>query len=110
MDWVKGANVIGDTSVESIDRSVSGGIMIPRIESLKTRENYQLEILFENGECVLYDVGADIATISDFEVLKFEPHFFENVQVDETRTCVYWNDRIDLPSDTLLEYGKRMTN
>ena len=79
--------------------------MIPRIESIKTRANYQLEILFKSGERVLYDVGDDIATISEFAVLKTEPHLFENVQVDESRTCVYWNDRVDLPSDTLLEYG-----
>lgn len=27
------------------------------------------------------------------------------VIIDKSRTCVYWNDRIDLPSDTLYEYG-----
>ena len=27
------------------------------------------------------------------------------VKIDKSRTCVYWNDRIDLPSDTLYEYG-----
>ena len=82
--------------------------MIPRIDSIKARENYHLEICFKSGECVLYDVGDDIATISEFEVLKTEPHLFENVQVDDSRTCVYWNDRVDLPSDTLLKYGKRV--
>ena len=29
----------------------------------------------------------------------------EQVQLDESRTCVYWNDYINLPSDTIYEYG-----
>ena len=82
--------------------------MIPKIASIKAKENFCLEVLFKRGERVLYDVGDDISTISEFEVLKTEPHLFENVQVDESGTCIYWNDRIDLPSDTLLEYGKRV--
>ena len=40
-------------------------------------------------------------------VLKTEYGLFENYQLDESRTCVYWNDRVDLPSDTLLEYGTK---
>ena len=31
---------------------------------------------------------------------------FEQVQLDESRTCVFWNDDIDLPSDAIYEYGK----
>ena len=26
--------------------------------------------------------------------------------MDQSRTCVYWNDEINLLSDTLYEYGK----
>lgn len=81
---------------------------MPRIKSIKTKDNFQLEIWFESGECVIYDLNDDIETIEDFGVLKTEPHLFENVQVDESRTCIYWNDRVDLPSDTLLEYGTRV--
>ena len=29
----------------------------------------------------------------------------ENAQLDTSRTCIYWNDRIDLPSDAIYEYG-----
>ena len=81
---------------------------MPRIDSIETKENYQLIIWFKSGECVIYDVNEDIEAIEDFKVLKTEPHLFENVQIDESRTCIYWNDRVDLPSDTLLEYGKRI--
>lgn len=30
---------------------------------------------------------------------------FQQVQLDESRTCIYWNDEIDLPSDTVYDYG-----
>ena len=30
----------------------------------------------------------------------------ENVQLDSSRTCVYWNERVNRPSDTILEYGQ----
>ena len=28
--------------------------------------------------------------------------------LDESRTCIYWNDRIDLASDSVYEYGKEI--
>ena len=82
--------------------------MIPRIETVEVKNNYNLLIHFKSGETVIYDVEDDINTIEEFSVLKTEPRLFDHVQVDESRTCVYWNDRIDLPSDTLLEYGQRV--
>ena len=82
--------------------------MIPRIESIEPRDNYTLFIRFRSGEQVVYDVGEDIETIESFKVLLSEPHLFQNVQVDESRTCVYWSDRVDLPSDTILEYGQKI--
>ena len=82
--------------------------MIPRIKSIQPRENYKLFVVFDSGESIIYDVGEDIAQIPDFSVLKTEYGLFENLQLDESRTCVYWSDRVDLPSDTLLEYGKKI--
>ena len=78
--------------------------MIPRIKKLETRD----EVGFDSGETAVYDVNDDILNIPDFSVLKTETGLFENAQVDESRTCVFWNDRVDLPSDTLLEYGQRI--
>ena len=36
--------------------------------------------------------------------------FVKQVQLDESRTCVFWSEDIDLPSDTLYEYGKPAPN
>ena len=82
--------------------------MIPRIKTIESREGYKLFVVFDGGERVLYDVNEDIRDLSDFSVLKTETGLFDNFQVDESRTCVYWSDRVDLPSDTLLEYGERL--
>ena len=79
--------------------------MIPRIKSIKPLRDYVLDIIFDDGKHCLYDVKDDINTIKQFEDLKTVRGLFKQVQLDKSRTCVYWNDYIDLPSDILHEYG-----
>lgn len=67
--------------------------------------DFLLLIEFDGGERVLYDMKDDIKTLPDFKILESENGLFENFQLDSSRTCVSWSDRVDLPSDTLLEYG-----
>ena len=78
---------------------------LPRIKNIEALPNYLLSVVFDDGKAVVYDVGEDIEQIEEFRVLKQIPHLWEQAQVDISRTSVYWNDRIDLPSDTLYEYG-----
>lgn len=80
--------------------------MIPRIKTVTPSDDFILRIVFDDGEIVLYDVKDDIANIKAFKELEDEEGLWENVRLDTSRTCVYWNDRIDLPSDTLYEYGQ----
>lgn len=79
--------------------------MIPRIKELKPLDDYVLQVGFDDGKEVLYDVKDDISNIPQFADLKKIYGLFQQVQVDESRTCVYWSDDIDLPSDTIYEYG-----
>ena len=79
--------------------------MIPRIKYVQPMDNFILYVHFDDEQKVMYDLKYDIQQISDFKVLLTEEKLFENVQLDTSRTCVYWNDRIDLPSDILMEYG-----
>ncbi len=81
--------------------------MIPRIKKLKPQRDYKLDVVFDDGEEVVYDVLDDINTIEDFKDLLHIKGLFESVQLDTSRTCVFWNDRIDLASDTIKEYGVR---
>ena len=99
---------VNQRSIINIYKRRKAIIMIPRIKKLETKADYKLVVSFDSGETVVYDVNDDILNIPDFSVLKTEKGLFENAQIDESRTCVFWNDRVDLASDTLLEYGRRV--
>ena len=79
--------------------------MIPRIRVLQPIDDYCLSVVFDDGKKVVYDVKSDIDEIESYKALATVPGLFRSVQLDESRTCVFWNDEIDLPSDTLYEYG-----
>ena len=79
--------------------------MIPRIKMVEPLPDYKLKVLFDDGKTVIYDVKEDIETIESYKDLATVHGLFQQVQLDESRTCVYWNDQIDLPSDTIYEYG-----
>ncbi|MCR4665093.1 MAG: DUF2442 domain-containing protein [Paludibacteraceae bacterium] len=79
--------------------------MIPRIKSYQPLADYRLLVSFDDGRRVCYDVAEDIKTLPAFHDLETEYGLFENAQLDASRTCIYWNDRIDLPSDAIYEYG-----
>ena len=81
-------------------------IMIPRIKKISVLDNYVLFVEFDDGYKVLYDVKDDIKAIPSFRALVDVYGLFKQVQLDSSRTCVYWNDEIDLASDSIYEYGK----
>lgn len=79
--------------------------MIPRIKKLEPLENYLLHVIFDDGKEVIYDVKDDIKNIPDYSVLMTTYGLFKQVQLDQSRSCVFWNEYIDLPSDAIYEYG-----
>ena len=80
--------------------------MIPRIKEVKPLPDYSLSVTFDDGKSVIYDVKDDINQLEDYKDLVTVHGLFNHVQLDESRTCVFWNDRIDLPRDTIYEYGE----
>ncbi len=68
-------------------------------------ENFLLAVEFDDGHKVIYDVKEDIDTLPSFRALQDVYGLFNQVQLDSSRTCVYWNDEIDLASDSIYEYG-----
>ena len=72
-------------------------------------EGYFLSVVFDDGRKVLYDMNEDIEAIPSFRALKTIHGLFLQVQLDKSRTVVYWNDYIDMPSDTIYEFGKSMS-
>ena len=83
--------------------------MIPRIKSVKPMKDYVLNVIFDNGKNVLYDMNEDIDTLAGYGDLKSVYGLFAQMQVDDSRTCVFWNENIDLPSDIIYEYGKELS-
>ena len=79
--------------------------MIPRIKSISPMSDFKLLVDFDEGRRVIYDVAEDIRNIEAFEELQTLDGLFNNARLDSSRTCVVWNERIDLPSDTIYEYG-----
>lgn len=79
--------------------------MIPRIKNVTPMPNYCLHVVFDDGKAVLYDVKEDINQIESYRDLQTVHGLFDQVQLDQSRTCVFWNDWIDLPSDMIYEYG-----
>ncbi len=67
--------------------------------------NYQLAAAFDDGRKVIYDVKDDMK-LPGYQLLAEVPGLFQQVQLDESRTCVFWSDDIDLPSHAVYEYRK----
>ena len=82
--------------------------MIPRIKKLQPIEDFRLLVEFDDGKRVLYDVNSDMNDIPSYQDLKNIKGLFNSVQVDASRTCVFWTDDIDLPSNIIYEYGESL--
>nr|DAU15089.1 MAG TPA: Protein of unknown function (DUF2442) [Caudoviricetes sp.] len=80
--------------------------MIIRIREVKPLDNFILLVTFDDGKIVEYDMKEDIRELPEYCDLQTIPKLWEHVRLDSSRTCVYWNDYIDLPSDIIYEYGK----
>jgi len=79
--------------------------MVQRIKSVQPLPDYLLSIVFDDGRHVLYDVKEDMH-LPGYDALRSITGLFQQAKLDQSRTCVYWNDDIDLPSDILYEYGR----
>lgn len=79
--------------------------MIPRIKNFRVLDDYKLYVEFDDGYKVMYDVMDDIRTLPSFQPLLNVYGLFKQVQLDTSRTCLFWNDEIDLASDCIYEFG-----
>ena len=79
--------------------------MIPRIKTVEPMEDYILKVSFDDGKCVFYDTKTDMEEIPSYHDLKDIYGLFKQVKLDQSRTFLFWNDYIDLPSDAIYEYG-----
>ena len=80
--------------------------MLIRIKEIAPLSDYRLSVLFDDGKRVLYDVAEDMRQIPDYQILREIPGLFQQVQLDKSRTCVFWNEEVDLAGDAIYEYGQ----
>lgn len=78
--------------------------MIQHITYLEPLQDYRLFVQFDDGKQVIYDVKEDMS-LPGYNALREITGLFDQVQLDESRTCIYWNDEIDLPADAIYDYG-----
>ena len=81
--------------------------MIQRIKTIKPMPDYVLLVSFEDWKQVLYNVKEDF-NLPEYNSLQSINGLFNQVQLDESRTCVFWTKNVDLPSDIIYEYGKQL--
>ena len=78
--------------------------MIQRIRTVIPLSDFRLSVLFDDGKKVIYDVKEDME-LPGYQALRNVCGLFQQVNLDESRTCVFWNEDIDLPSDVIYQYG-----
>lgn len=83
--------------------------MVERIAKIKALPGLLLDVSFDDGKRVIYDVKTDLS-LPGYTALRDVFGLFPQVQLDESRTCVFWNDYIDLPSHAIYEYGQEIKN
>ena len=80
--------------------------MIPKISHIEPLPDYMLFVTFDDGKQVIYDVKEDMRRLPFYRLLKKEAGLFQEVQLSQSRTCVFWTEDIDLPSDAIYKYGQ----
>lgn len=79
--------------------------MTHRIQTVTTRENYIVEVLFYSGEIKQYDMKALFTMFPQFLVFQTVTGLFQNVQVDAGGYGISWNDELDLDAETIWDGG-----
>lgn len=83
--------------------------MIPRISYFEILPNLRMKVRFDDNRTVIYDVSEDVREISSYAPLETLTGLFSQAKLDQSRTVVYWNDEIDLPSDIIYKFGQELT-
>lgn len=76
--------------------------VIKRVTAL---ENFILEAEFTSGIIKQYDMKPVLNEIEAFSEMKENPELFQKVAVDTGGYGVVWNERLDLASEEIWDYG-----
>lgn len=79
--------------------------MFHKVKSVKSLDNYILEIAFEDDTIKYYDVSNLFEKWTVFKELKTTNGLFNQVKVDKGGYGISWNEEIDLSCNELWENG-----
>lgn len=79
--------------------------MFHKVKSVKSLENYILEIVFQNNIIKYYDVSNLFEKWNVFKNLETVNDLFNQVKVDKGGYGISWNEDIDLSCDELWNNG-----
>jgi len=79
--------------------------MFYKVKSVKSLDNFILEIVFENNIIKYYDISNLFEKWNVFRKLKTTKGLFEQVKVDVGGYGISWNEEIDLSCNELWENG-----
>jgi hypothetical protein len=75
----------------------------PKIKNVKTKEDYRLEVIFDNNIVKIYDCSKLLSN-PIFEKLKNES-FFKLAEENSCSYAIIWNDDIDLAESEIWLNG-----
>ena len=82
---------------------LKGGIVMIQIKSIKPKDDYRLEVQFENGNSVTLDFTSRLNTVR-FGLLA-DKEFFLNAVTDGT--LIQWENKIELSAEEVFQLARR---
>lgn len=77
-----------------------------KIKKITPLEGYKLYAEFDDNTNIIYDLKWDFVMLVGFSDIKDIPGLFEKVQIDESRTNIFWREDLYLPVDLIYDYGE----
>ena len=82
--------------------------MFYKVQAVKPLPEYELLVMFVNGEKKKYNVKPLFDKWQPFKALEEIKGLFEQVRVDDGGYGISWNDEIDLSCNELYENGVKI--
>lgn len=73
------------------------------IKSVVSREDFRLEVQFDNGSIVILNMESRLHTLR-FGMLS-DKEFFKNVITDGH--CIFWDDKIEISINEIFQMAKK---
>ncbi|MCQ2351382.1 MAG: DUF2442 domain-containing protein [Paludibacteraceae bacterium] len=78
---------------------------MPLIKYVKILSDFKIEVVFEDGYKVFYDVKDYINSQLSYSMYLEKPHLFHSFYIDSSKTKIYWNDDFYISSDNIYTHG-----